>query len=86
MDYANWVMSESKGSVKLNKIARRILSTYIPFRAEICASLMPNNNFAEHIQAYELKKKQQLHRLRKLIQKFQEVIKFQRLLMNIQIL
>ena len=71
MDYANWIMYESKGSVKLNKIARRILSTYIPFRAEICASLMPNNTFTEHIQTYDLKKKQQLHRLRKLIQKFQ---------------
>ncbi len=70
MDYANWILSESKGSVKLNKVARRILSTYIPFRAEICANLMTNNNFTEHIQAYDLKKKQQLHRLRKLVQKF----------------
>lgn len=70
MDYVNWITSESKGSVKLNKVARRIFSTYIPFRAEICASLMTNNTFTEYIQSYELKKKQQLHRLRKLIQKY----------------
>ena len=70
MDYANWILYESKGSVKLNKIVRRIFSTYIPFRAEICANLMANNTFTESIQLYELKKKQQLHRLRKLVQKF----------------
>ncbi|MBR4982719.1 MAG: cyclic nucleotide-binding domain-containing protein [Lachnospiraceae bacterium] len=70
MDYANWIMSESKGSVKLNKVARKILSTYIPFRAEICTNLMTNNTFTECIQQYDMKKKQQLHRLRKLIQKY----------------
>lgn len=70
MDYVNWIMYESKGSVKLNKIARKILSTYIPFRAEICTNLMANNTFTECIQIYDMKKKQQLHRLRKLIQKY----------------
>lgn len=70
MDYANWILSESKGSVKLNKVVRKIFSTYIPFRAEICTSLMTNNTFTECIQMYDLKKKQQLHRLRKLVQKF----------------
>lgn len=70
MDYASWIMYESKGSVKLNKIARKILSTYIPFRADICANLMTNNTFTECIQSYDMKKKQQLHRLRKLIQKY----------------
>ena len=70
MDYANWILSESKGSIKLNKVTRRIFSTYIPFRAEICTALMTNNNFTEYIQMYDLKKKQQLHRLRKLVQKF----------------
>ena len=70
MDYANWILYESKGSVKLNKIVRRMFSTYIPFRAEICSSLLTNNTFTESIQLYDMKKKQQLHRLRKLIQKF----------------
>ena len=70
MDYANWILSESKGSVKLNKVVRRIFSAYIPFRAGICTNLMTNNTFTEYIQMYDLKKKQQLHRLRKLVQKF----------------
>ena len=70
MDYTNWILSESKGSVKLNKVARRIFSAYIPFRAEICANLSLNNTFTENIQLYEVKKKQQLHRLQKLVQKF----------------
>ena len=42
----------------------------MPFRANICANLIPNNTFTENIQLYELKKKQQLHRLQKLVQKF----------------
>ena len=70
MDYANWILFESKGSVKLNKVVRKIFSTHIPFRAEICNNLMTNNTFTECIQLYDLKKKQQLHRLRKLVQKF----------------
>lgn len=69
-DYANWILYESNGSVKLNKVVRKIFSTYIPFRAEICNNLMTNNTFTESIQLYDMKKKQQLHRLRKLVQKF----------------
>ena len=59
MDYSNWILSESNGSVKLNKVVRRIFATYIPFRADICNNLMSNNTFTEHIQLYDLKKKQQ---------------------------
>ena len=70
MDYANWILSESKGSVKLNKVVRKIFSMYIPFREETCNNLMSNNTFTECIQLYDLKKKQQLHRLQKLVQKF----------------
>ena len=70
MDYTNWILSESKGSVKLNKLVRKMFSTYIPFRAAICENLKSNNTFAECIQQYELKKKQNLHRLSKIKQKY----------------
>lgn len=70
MDYTSWILFESKGSVKLNKIVRRIFAAHIPFRAEICNNLKTNNTFTESVSAYELKKKQQLYRLEKLVQKF----------------
>lgn len=71
MDYTNWIMFESKGSVKLNKVVRKIFAAYIPFRAEICENLKTNNTFTEPLHMYDLKKKQQLYRLQKLVQKFQ---------------
>lgn len=70
MDYTNWIVSESKGSVKLNKLVRKMFSTYIPFRSDICQNLLTNNTFTECIQQYELKKKQNLHRLSKIKQKY----------------
>lgn len=70
-DYANWILYEAKGAVKLNKVARRIFSTYIPFPADTCEAVASNGAFTEPIQAYTLKKRQQLHRLQKLTQKYQ---------------
>ena len=69
-DYTNWVLYESKGAVKLNKVARRIFATYIPFPAETCEAIASNGAFTEPIQAYTLKKRQQLHRLEKMVQKY----------------
>ena len=69
MDYTNWILAESQGTVKLNKISRQIFATYCPFRSEICEKLMDNGAFTEILQATNLKKKQQLHRFHKLTQK-----------------
>ena len=69
-DYRNWVLSEAKGTVKLNKVARQIFSTYCPFTAGICENLMTNGAFTEALQKYTLKKKQRLHHLSKVVQKY----------------
>ena len=69
MDYTNWILAESQGTVKLNKISRQIFATYCPFRSEICEKLMDNGAFTEILQTTNLKKKQQLHRFHKLTQK-----------------
>ena len=70
MDYTNWVLSESKGTVKLNKIARQIFATYCPFTAKICESLMTNGAFIDSLQQYTVKKKQHLFHLNKIVQKY----------------
>ena len=59
MDYTNWILYESKGAVKLNKVARQILSTYVPFPASICEDISTNGAFTEVMRLYNLKKKQQ---------------------------
>lgn len=69
-DYTNWVLSESKGTVKLNKIARQIFSTYCPFTEKICENLLTNGAFTESIQQYNIKKKQHLFHLSKVVQKY----------------
>ena len=69
MDYANWILYESRGAVKLNKVTRQIFTTYIPFPASICEEISTNGAFTEVMQAYNLKKKQQMHHLRKIVQK-----------------
>ncbi len=46
-DYVNWMKYESKGSFRLNKVARRILAEYIPFKQEVCRKLAENPMFKE---------------------------------------
>jgi len=70
MDYTNWILAESKGTVKLNKVARQIFCTYCPFTSDVCNRLVTNGAFTESIQQYNLKKKQRLYRLSKLVQKY----------------
>ena len=70
MDYRNWVLSEARGTVKLNKIARQIFSTYCPFTADICENLLTNGAFTEALSQYNIKKKQRLHHLGKVVQKY----------------
>lgn len=69
MDYSNWILYESRGAVKLNKVTRQIFTTYIPFPASICEEISTNGAFTEVMQHYTLKKKQQMHHLRKIVQK-----------------
>lgn len=70
-DYCNWVTYESKGSVKLNKVSRQIFAAYCPFPASTCEELMGIATFSEPLDSYLLKKKQQLHRLNQMGQKYQ---------------
>jgi hypothetical protein len=35
IDYEGWVKNEANGSMKLNKVAREIMATYVPFNSEM---------------------------------------------------
>ena len=47
MDYVNWMKHESQGNFRLNKVSRRIISEYVPFKAEIRKKLEVNPIFKE---------------------------------------
>ena len=46
-DYVDWMKYESQGSFRLNKVSRRIISDYVPFRTEVRKKLSDNPMFKE---------------------------------------
>ncbi len=52
-DYEQWVLYESKGIAKLNKVSRIILGKYCPFNTDIRESLKSNPAYNDAIEAYE---------------------------------
>ena len=68
-DYILWILFESTGSPRLNKVARRILFTYCPQSREIREKLKSNPLYGELLQRYDLKNTQKIHRLEQVRQK-----------------
>ncbi len=65
-DYEDYIKKEYYGIMKLNKVARELLSTYVPFKKEIREKLKKQRPFEVAIARYErnrLKKEQELHSL-----------------------
>lgn len=52
-DYESWVMFESKGTSKLNKVARNIIAKYCPFSMDLRVGLKNNPIMAEAMEQYE---------------------------------
>ncbi len=70
-DYLLWILLESSGSPRLNKLARQILFTYCPFSAATCQKLQNNPLYADLLHRHEIQCQQRLHHLGKLCQKLQ---------------
>ncbi len=62
-DYETWLKYESHGNLRLNKIARSILTRYCPFNNEIRERLAKQPIFAEHIQSFNVFKSKKLMEL-----------------------
>lgn len=62
-DYITWILYESTGSPRLNKISRAILFKYCPFSLSVRTPLLMNPIFKDPIEYYELKKKQKLYKM-----------------------
>lgn len=55
-DYQSWIRYESKGSFRLNKVARDIIFRYCPFNKNIRKELMVNPMYREMFEKYEILK------------------------------
>ncbi len=57
-DYADWILKEAVGNMRLNKISRDILFTYCPISQEIAAGLVAQTSYADAAKRHimELKK------------------------------
>lgn len=71
-DYENWIKFESKGSFRLNKVARGIIFTYCPFSAQIRTELKDNPMFMEHFQRFNVQTQRKLKKLNTLYARYQE--------------
>ena len=63
MDYELWIKAEAMGAIRLNKIAREILTMYCPFNKEIRNALESQPTYADAIAKFKrenLKKAREL--------------------------
>ena len=71
-NYAEWLTYESKGSPRLNKIARKVLLEYCPFPADIREKLTQNPQFTELFKRHNFKVQQRVRQLQNVIQKVEK--------------
>ncbi|MCL2752856.1 MAG: cyclic nucleotide-binding domain-containing protein [Defluviitaleaceae bacterium] len=74
-NYIDWLMYESGGSQRLNKVARRIMMMYCPFPAEHRQKLGQNPQYADPVKQYELAKGKDVQKLSNTMQKVKQLNK-----------
>jgi hypothetical protein len=62
-DYLSWVLFESGGIPRLNKVARTILFTHCPFSEDVCQTLIKSPIFTDLILRRATISKQNIHQL-----------------------
>ena len=70
-DYTAWLLYESTGSPRLNKVARTILFTYCPFKKEIREKIAANPLYKQAIEKYNIVNSKVLHRITLLYRKLE---------------
>lgn len=63
IDYIAWVSRECRGEIRLNKVARALLATYIPFPMEIREKVTAQPIFKDALSRFE---RERLHKVREL--------------------
>ena len=70
-DYMVYMLYESTGSCRLNKVARSILFKYCPFSNAVCESIKANSVFTECLDRHHLVTAQALHRIEQVKSRYQ---------------
>jgi hypothetical protein len=70
-DYQNWIRFEAKGSLRLNRAARVILTTYCPFSKKIRAALASNPFYLTAFNQLEQENRKRIQRLNILYGKYE---------------
>ena len=70
-DYILWVMYESGGAPRLNKVVRNILFTYCPFSKQIRTRIGANPLYKQAIDKYNVINSRKLHRISLLCRKLE---------------
>ncbi len=73
MDYVLWILYESNGSPRLNKVARTILFTYCSFSAAVREKLKINPLYRDLVERYDIRMGQKRHRMDNLCQKLRSM-------------
>lgn len=71
-DYQSWLKFESKGSFRLNKVARDIIFRYCPFGKEIRDSLGVNPMYKEMFGKFEILKQRKMRHVESVYSKYQQ--------------
>lgn len=62
-DYIIWMKFESSGAIRLNKVARRMLATYVPFSRDIRKKIASQPIFEEAMAKYDREKQKKVKEL-----------------------
>lgn len=71
-DYVSWILFESKGSFRLNKVARDILVRYCPFARPIREELLANPIYQHSITRFEAENNQKLQKCQTVYSKYEK--------------
>ena len=74
-DYTTFMMYESTGSCRLNKVARSILFKYCPFSKDTCKAVANNSVFADCLDRHHLTVAQKMHHLNQVKVHYQNACK-----------
>lgn len=70
-DYADWILRESRGAMKLSRVARAILFTYCPFSNSIYKAIEGQTAYAEAAKKYVIENRAAIKNIDLVIHKFQ---------------
>ncbi len=71
-DYADWVLREATGAMKLNRVAREILFTYCPLAPQIAEGLLAQNAYRDAARRYMIEKGKREKEINQVLHRFEK--------------